>query len=191
MASIVEYPIALAKLQQLGLICNYFNGGAFGFPKNITTKIIGWTAGDDSSIRPELRPSLRPFPPPFAENLATAAAAAWAADLPGPAWLMPLAHWAFELDLSGNPWLPMLLKNVGVQPFLLAQRPDASPLEFQPGDQAALKSCLQTLLDNLSTSDFMLAFPQHPILCTIHHHRQLWWITSNKPLLERVDSHAV
>ena len=101
--------------------------------------------------------------------------AAWTNELPGPAWIMPLSHWAFELDFGNKPWLPLLLKTVQVQPFLLADRADASPLEFDPADQAELKTFLQTLLDNLHTSDFMLAFPDRPILCTIHHHEQLWW----------------
>jgi hypothetical protein len=190
-AAIIEYPIALAKLLDLGMVCNYFNGGAFGFPKNITTKVFGWTAGEDASIRAELRSSTKAFSQPAAEKMAEAASSAWINHLPGPAWIMPLSHWAFELDFGSKSWLAPLLESVQVKPFLLANRADASPLEFQADEQAKMKMFVQSLLENLSSSDFMLAFPEHPVLCTIHHHKQLWWISSDRGLLEQVDSMAV
>src|SRR5258705_11793332 len=49
---IIEYPIALQHLQNRGLVCNYFNGGAFGFSRNIDLHVLGWIANDDPTIRP-------------------------------------------------------------------------------------------------------------------------------------------
>jgi hypothetical protein len=123
--------------------------------------------------------------------MARAAVGAWLKEFPGPAWIMPLSHWAFELDFGGKNWLPTLIKSIGLDPALLASRSDASPIEFHPSDQSLLPNFLQSLLENLTSSDFMLAFPSHPILCTIHHHKQLWWTSSDKPLIERISGHTV
>src|ERR1051325_9035643 len=117
----------------------------------MTTRITGWTAGEDPTIRPELRSSIHAFAPGATEKMAASASAAWSNYLPGPAWIMPLSHWAFELDFGSKAWLPTLLKSVHVEPYPLADRTDASPLEFQPGEQADLTRFLQTLLDQLAT----------------------------------------
>jgi hypothetical protein len=189
-SSVIEYPIALKRLQNLGLVCNYFNGGAFGFAKGVDVNILGWVADDDPTIRPQLRPQIRRIPPPAEEKMAKAAVAAWQNELPGPAWIMPLSHWAFELDFGSKNWLPDLIQSVGIDPRILAPRSDASPIEFQPTDQPHLIRFVQTPLKNLTSSDFMLAFPSHSILCTIHHHKQLWWTSSDKALIERISGHT-
>ena len=31
--------------------------------------------------------------------------------------------------------------------------------------------------------DFALAFPGRPIVCTLHHHKQIWWTSSDRQLL--------
>jgi hypothetical protein len=189
-SSVIEYAIALAELQQRGLVCNYFNGGAFGFAKGVDVNILGWIAGDDPTIRPQLRPHVRQIPLPAEENMAKAAAAAWKNELAGPAWIMPLSHWAFELDFGSKSWLPALLEGIGIDPRLLASRSDASPIEFPAAKHDDLVRFVQTLLENLTSSDFMLAFPSHPVLCTIHHHKQLWWTSSNKGLIERISGYS-
>ena len=33
-----------------------------------------------------------------------------------------------------------------------------------------------------TTSDFQLSFPGLPAVCTIHHHKQLWWTTVDPSL---------
>jgi hypothetical protein len=189
-SSVIEYPIALRALEQRGFVCNYYNGGVFGFAKGVDVGILGWIAADDPTIHPQLRPQIRQIPPPAEENMAKAAVTIWQRDLPGPAWIMPLSHWAFELDFGSKSWLPALIKSVGIDPQVLAPRSDASPLEFQPSDQLHLLRSLQTLLENLTSSDFMLAFPSHAVLCTIHHHRQLWWTSSDKALIERISGYS-
>ena len=193
MASIIEYPIALQRLQQQGLVCNYFNGGAFGFPKGTSVTTLGWISDEDWTIKPDLRPNLRRFAPPAQESLAKAAVAAWVNELSSPALIMPLSHWAFELDFGSRNCLPNLIEIVGLglDPNLLAHRADASPIEFSLKEQPTLQRFVQTLLANLVSSDFMLAFPCHPILCTIHHHKQLWWRGSDKALIERISGYSM
>ena len=118
------------------------------------------------------------------------AATVWQNDLPGVAWIMPLSHWAFELDFGSKPWLPQLIESAGIDPKMLASRSDASPIQFLADEAAQLQNFIQTLLENLSSSDFMLAFPSHPVLCTIHHHKQLWWTSSDRSVIERISSHT-
>lgn len=123
--------------------------------------------------------------------MAAAAVAAWLKELSGPAWIMPLSHWAFELDFGSKNWLPSLIDGIGLDPALLASGSDASPIEFHPSDHSLLLTVIQSLLQNLTSSDFMLAFPSQPVLCTIHHHKQLWWTGSDKALIERISGHRV
>src|SRR5438046_8280299 len=101
-SSVIEYQIALQQLQKQGLVCNYFNGGAFGFAKDVDVSTLGWISDDDLTIKPQWRPFLRKFPPPAEESLAKAAVAAWTQELPSAAWIMPLSHWAFELDFGSR-----------------------------------------------------------------------------------------
>jgi hypothetical protein len=49
-------------------------------------------------------------------------------------------------------------------------------------ERAAMELLVAALLENLRMSDFMLAFPGRPALCTIHHHKQLWWQTTDAAL---------
>ena len=189
-ACVIEYPIALGRLEDQGLVCNYFNGGAFGFARGVAVHVLGWIAAEDPTIHPQLRPHIKQIAPPAEANMASAAIAAWQKEFPAPVWVMPLSHWAFELDFGSKSWLPALIENLGIDPKTLAARSDASPIEFSPKEQPRLLHFLQTLLENLTASDFMLAFPPHPILCTVHHHKQLWWTSPDPLLLERISSHA-
>lgn len=190
MPSIIEYPIALSRLVNQGLVCNYFNGGAFGFARGVDVHILGWIAADDPTIRPQLRPHIRQIAAPAEENMARAAVAAWQSGFRGIAWIMPLSHWAFELDFGSKSWLPDLLDSVGIDPRILAARSDASPIEFQADESSGLGKFVRSLLEHLAASDFMLAFPSHPVLCTIHHHKQLWWTSSDRSVIDRISSHA-
>jgi hypothetical protein len=187
---IIEYQNALHTLEQRGFVCNYFNGGAFGFPKGTEVGVLGWIAADDPTIRPQLRPHIRIVPPPAEEKMAKAAVDVFDRHLPGPAWIMPLSHWAFELDFGSKNWLPELIRSVGVDPQVLASRSDASPVEFNGADRPHLTRFIQTLLENLAASDFMLASAAYPVLCTIHHHKQLWWTSSDKAFIERISGHG-
>jgi len=187
---IIEYPIALETLEKRGFVCNYFNGGAFGFPKGVDVTILGWIATDDPTIRPQLRSHIRIIPPPAEENMAGGAMIASDLELPGPAWIMPLSHWAFELDFGSKKWLPELIQSIDIDPQLLASRSDASHIEFEGAERTTLMRFVQKLLEQLTLSDFMLAFPPHPILCTIHHHKQLWWVSPDETLIRKISGNT-
>jgi hypothetical protein len=36
----------------------------------------------------------------------------------------------------------------------------------------------------LTASDFAIAFPRRAVLCTLHHHKQLWWQTTDTGLAD-------
>jgi hypothetical protein len=44
------------------------------------------------------------------------------------------------------------------------------------------------LLGRLLGSDFMLAWPGRPAVCTVHHHKQLWWTTTDPELLAALEA---
>jgi len=46
------------------------------------------------------------------------------------------------------------------------------------------------LLMMLSSSDFMIAFPGSPALCTLHHHKQLWWTSTDEKILAAAEDLA-
>ena len=67
------------------------------------------------------------------------------------------------------------------RPFFVVVAPDEAP---------RLVYFAQRLLEMLLGSDFMLAWLDHPVLCTLHHHRQLWWQTTD-PRIEQALEQAV
>ena len=185
---IIDYPQVLEQLTRQGLRCNYFNGGAFGFGPDATIHIRGWIGPEDSTIRPAARALARPVNPPYEANLAHMAVRAWQAVVPGLAWLMPLSHWHFELNDGSREWLPGLLESLEIDPAHLVHRNTAAAIEFGNDDADALERTLRTLLEKLLASDFMLAFPRRGILCNVHHHKQLWWVTDNIQLQQQLDA---
>jgi hypothetical protein len=42
----------------------------------------------------------------------------------------------------------------------------------------------RALLENLAQSDFTTAIPDHPVICRLHHHKQLWWTGAERPTIE-------
>jgi hypothetical protein len=143
---------------------------------------------DDPTLRPAALPLVRRVPQPYAANLAAAAVRAWRELLPGPAWLMPKSHWAFELDHANGAWMPELLRRVGIDPAALAGRNDGSAIEFAPADDSPLGAALEELLTKLWGSDFALAWPGRRVVCTVHHHTQLWWTSSDTGFIASLDT---
>ena len=47
---------------------------------------------------------------------------------------------------------------------------------------------LEQLLTHLATSDFALAFPCRPARCTVHHHKQLWWQSTDVKVIAALDA---
>ena len=165
----------------------YHNSGAWGFAEGTSTHHVGWVGPDDNTIRPEARPLMRHVPPPFERNLAELAAVAWEQYLPGPVWVMPKSHWAYELDFGSREWMPAALAAAGIDAAALAHRNDGSAVEFEVGERAGFAGLVEALLAKLMGSDFALAFPGRAALCTVHHHKQLWWTMSDASVVQSLD----
>jgi hypothetical protein len=101
---------------------------------------------------------------------------------------MPKSNWAYELDFGGKAWLPAALKLAGIDPASLEGRTNAPAVEFNLQEMDRFTPLVQTLLENLFGSDFALAFPGHPVACTIHHHKQIWWISSEESFIQKIGS---
>ena len=186
MARIIEYQTVLQRLTAQGLRCHYPNGGSFGFAPEAKTFVRGWIGPPDPSIRRSMQDVIRAVAVPYERTLAELAARAWEHDLPGEAWLMPAAHWSFELRHGNGDWLAELIQSIGLDPELLAQKTDAAAIEFSP-PAAPLRQVLERLLQRLLVSDFCIAFPRRGTVCTVHHHKQLWWVTTQRPVIDALD----
>lgn len=182
MATIVDFEHVLQRMEGDGFRSLYHNSGAFGFARDVDAHYAGWIGPADGSIRAEARSSTRQIAPPYEPSLARLAGELWAEHLAGVAWVMPMSHWSYELDFGSREWMPAALDAVGVEGEGLMTRANGAALAFDLNERAGMESLLAQLLGNLRTSDFMLAFPGFPALCTVHHHKQLWWQTTDAAL---------
>ncbi len=187
MVRIIPYSDVFTTLTKQGLRCNYHNSGAFGFAAGVPQFIRGWIGPEDGSIKPAMREFIRKVPAPYEENLAESASQTWREFLPGNIWLMPLSHWAFELGDGSRHWMPQLLNSLGIDPAPLVGLNNASAIEFAVHETDGFRLAVGGLLEHLSVSDFLLAFPGQPVVCTLHHHKQLWWVTPEAPLVAALD----
>jgi hypothetical protein len=189
MPTIVPYDQVTAQMLAQGYKCNYYNSGAFGFAdRAAAVRHLGWVGPEDTSIRLEAIAMARQVPPPFEENLSAKLAKVTAAHFPGPVWAMPMSHWAFELDYGSREWMPAALADVGIEAAALEGLTNAAAIEFAVTEGDALRRFTRNLLTNLQASDFMLALVGRPILCTVHHHKQLWWTTTDPAVIEAVEA---
>lgn len=116
-------------------------------------------------------------------------------------WVTPKAHWAYELDFGSTAWMGDLLRRVDIDPEVLARRHDGSAVAFAPpteatilsadgagptGDPTTFVTLVDGLLANLLGSDFQLMFPGRDVVCTVHHHKQLWWTSPDERLIGRL-----
>ena len=184
---IIDYQIVLEQMRQQKLKCLYYNSGAFGFPADVAVRTVGWVGPADETIRPAAMPFTRQVAPPFEENLAAAARRAWEELLPGRAWVLPMSHWAYELDYGSREWMPQLIESVEMDPGMLEGRNNGAAIEFSPEEGEHFEEFVRRLLEMLLGSDFMLAFPGRAALCTVHHHKQLWWTTPEDAVAEGLD----
>src|SRR5258706_14224959 len=167
--------MVLEQMRSQGFKCNYYNSGAFGFADSSATKTLAWIGQEDSTIKPAARPFVRAVTEPWEPTLAAMAAKVWQEQLPGRVWAMPMSHWAHELNHGSREWMPALLENLELDPGLLQNRNNAAAIEFGAAEVEPFTHFTERLLMMLHTGDFMLAFPGRPVLCTLHHHKQLWW----------------
>ncbi|MGA3065875.1 MAG: hypothetical protein ABSF29_03405 [Tepidisphaeraceae bacterium] len=190
MPVIIEYAAVLKELTGHGMVCNYPNGGSFGFPQNCTRCFRGWIGPPDWTIKRDMRRNTRQIVPPYEANLAELVHRAWLALFPGNLWIMPASHWSFELHHGSGDWLPGLITSLSLDATALAARTDGSAIQFSPEESDRFKTFAESLLKQLHSSDFCIAFPGHPAVCTLHHHQQIWWITRDPALLTRLDALA-
>lgn len=166
----------------MGFRCAYYNSGAFAFDcqQAQRVQIVGWIGPTDPSIRADLPATLVQVAPVYKQNLTRMLKQIWLEAIPAPAWVVPKAHWSFELN-HGNPdWLADAITRVGLDPQALLTRTDAAAIAFEPAEVDSLGILVESLLEHLSGSDFAVLFPDQPHLLTIHHHKQLWWQTTDQ-----------
>ncbi len=181
MAWIIDYPIVLERMHRMGLRCLYYNSGAFGFTTGAGARTVGWLIGEDASIRAEARSLAMVVTPPTVDRLAELAVEAWTTLWPGPVWITPRSHWAYELDFGSRPWLPEALERLGLDPGMLLGRNNGSAIELRADEGDAARFFIRRLLEMLQGSDFQLTFPDRPAVATIHHHQQIWWSAAEAP----------
>jgi hypothetical protein len=97
---------------------------------------------------------------------------------------MPKSHWAYELDFGSRDWMPAVLEHAGVDSGLLQPRTNAAAIEFKLSEADGFSHLVEGLLRMLFGSDFALAFPGHPVVATLHHHKQVWWTSTDHALIE-------
>jgi hypothetical protein len=157
----------------------YYNSGAFGFPSDVEPKVVGWLGPPDPTLKSHASGMGIQILEPFESNLANLLIRAWQMHLPGRLWVMPMSHWSYELDFGSRDWMPAVLEAIGVDPGLLVTRNNAAAIEFAPDETANVERFVERLLQMLLASDFAIVFPRRPVLVTLHHHKQLWWQTSD------------
>ena len=185
---VIDYPVVLTSLQSAGLKCVYPNSGAFGLAPACTQHVIGWACEDDPTIRPQARAALRIV---LDHPLPALLSRAWRHHLPGPLWLMPASHWAYELQFGSADWLPSLLSEHGIDPESLRPRADGSAIEFASGEADSFLALVQKLFTQVIASDLTVAFPGRPVVALLHHHHQIWWQTSDLAIWKSLDSVAI
>jgi hypothetical protein len=181
---IVEYAQVVQQMREQGFQSLYFNSGAFGFADGVQTQSVGWIGPEDPSLRPDAVALTRHVPAPYERELAGRVVKAVRELLPGKVWLMPKSHWAYELDFGSRDWMPALLEHVGVDSGLLQKRTNAAAIEFFLHEMEPFAHLVEGLLRMLLGSDFALAFPGRPVVCTLHHHKQVWWTSNDASLID-------
>ena len=184
MSRIIDYPTVVQQMSEQGLICLYPNSGAFGYAKETPVHAVGWVAGNDPTIRPAARALMTIVAQPAEATLARLAIAAWRDLFPGPVWVLPKAHWAYELDFGSAAWMPGLLRSIGLDDAILSPRHDGTAVEFGADEAPGFVTLIEGLLTHLLGSDFQLCFPGRDVVCTVHHHKQLWWMSRDEAIVQ-------
>ena len=96
---------------------------------------------------------------------------------------------------DGHPeLLESLLPEIGIDAALLRERNDGSAIAFAVDEDEMLRRAVARLLEGMRQSDFLIAFPDasadRPAVCTIHHHRQLWWQTTSGELIALLENQS-
>src|SRR5437763_14196466 len=129
MPKVVEYHEVLRQMQTQEFVKLYRNSGAFGFAPDAKPQAAGWIGPDDPTLRPEAVSIVQKFSQPYEKNLTRVLLRAWRWHFPGTIWLMPMSHWAYELDFASRQWLPNVLREIGIDPTSLETRNNAAAIE--------------------------------------------------------------
>ena len=184
MPCIIEYSAVLEQMTSQQFKCHYYNSGAFGFPESANARTQAWIGPEDPTIRPAAQLLTRQVAEPFEATLAKMATRLWQEQARGRLWVMPKSHWAFELGHGSREWMPALIESLGLDFAMLENRTNAAAIEFAEDEAEPFERLVSGLLTLLHGSDFMIAFPGRPILCTLHHHKQLWWSSTDDAFVE-------
>jgi hypothetical protein len=184
MPIVVDYPVVLSALESKGFKCLYHNSGAFGFADASAVRHLGWIGKADPTIKETAKPFTRQMPEPFVATLVDGLIETWQSKLPGTVWAMPKSHWSYELEFGNTTLLTEVLAIADINPADLKPRNNGAAIAFEPNESDALKRFVTRLLEDLDGSDFLLAFPNHAAVCTIHHHQQIWWQSTNHELIQ-------
>ena len=187
MPKIVDYNRVLETLQSQGLRNLYHNAGAFGFAQDASPRTIAWIGPDDPTIRDNARSFIRRVPPPYESTLALLLRRACIEHLAGPIWLMPMSHWHYEMHFGNGGWLAEALRSLDIDPGSLRDRNNGAALEFQMQEWPQMESFVEEVLQKLTGSDFLAAFPGKAALCMLHHHKQVWWTITDEPIANALD----
>ena len=71
-----------------------------------------------------------------------------------------------------------VLEHIRIDPGLLVNRTNGAAIEFAADETDLFQLLVARLLEMLQSSDFAIAFPKHPVLITLHHHKQLLYAES-------------
>ena len=187
MPRIVEYDTVLEQMRSQQFKCHYYNSGAFGFPAAANARSLAWIGPEDATIRSEAQSLTHRIPMPYEATLAKMASQLWQEQINGRVWVMPKSHWAFELGHGSREWMPALIESLGLDFAGLEHKTNAAAIEFEVNETALFERFVADLLTLLHGSDFMIAFPGRGILCTLHHHKQLWWTTSEAGVFDAIE----
>ena len=187
MPRVIDYPDVQSRLLAAGVVCLYHNSGAWGFPPDAAAHVVGWIGPDDPTIRDAARPFIRQVPQPYAPTLACMLEQTWTNHFSGEAWLCPKSHWHYELHFGNRELLEPLLTTLGIDPSTLRDRNTGDAIAFATDEPHLLRDAAERLLTGLRGSDFLLAFPDHQTVCTIHHHQQIWWQTTDPAIAEKLN----
>ncbi len=184
---IIDYQLVLEQMHRQGMRCLYYNSGAFGFKEERGVRALGFVGPADGTIRAEARAWVREVAEPYEATLAALARQIWQERIGGRVWVMPKSHWAHELEHGSRDWLPGVLEQIGLDAGLLAGRNNGAAIEFGDPEGERFEFFIRKLLQLLIGSDFMLAFPGRPVVCTVHHRKQLWWVSSDAQWVDSID----
>jgi hypothetical protein len=86
--------------------------------------------------------------------------------------------------------MPGALESIGIDPKALEANATGAAIAFEVSEAATFESFVEQLLSQLKGSDFAIAFPGKSVLCTVHHHQQLWWMTTEAGVIEAAEELA-